>query len=339
MGSREGHVAVWTGKEMVVWGGMGDGDEWKKRTREGVYAHPLVDGAAYDPATEAWRKIATGPLTARTGAVAVMTATTMFVWGGQSAAGRGSNLTDGAEYDPVHDSWTPLPPAPTGKRNSVTAVWTGTEVLLWGGYGDRSRWAKDGVAYDPAARTWRKIAAGPFSDIHEAEAVWTGRELVAIGAGGKPSAAVYTPATDTWRKIPTAGTGRYGSAKAVWIDGRVVARTFTPHVQAPYALDPATDRWSRLPSPKIPKNSWAAGPSHATPQGILSWDGTNPATRYTPLTGDWRVIPVPQHLPWRERGTVIWTGTDLIAFGGNTCGPLARCISLRTAHDALALRP
>ena len=50
---RSEYAAVWTGKKMIVWGG------YSGNTQYG-------DGAAYDPATRTWTKLAAGPSPART---------------------------------------------------------------------------------------------------------------------------------------------------------------------------------------------------------------------------------------------------------------------------------
>ncbi|GAB3665205.1 hypothetical protein GCM10027589_29670 [Actinocorallia lasiicapitis] len=340
--SRIGHVAVWSGREMIVWGGIGDGDRDRNvRGEEWVYGRPLVDGAAYDPATETWRKIATGPLTARTGAVAVMTATTVFVWGGQTPAGRGPALSDGAEYDPVGDSWKPLPPAPVALRSGPAVVWTGTEVLLWGGLGGHDDWQEDGAAYAPATRTWRKLSAAPLRFDYEAQTVWTGREMIAIADDPGHTAAAFDPAANTWRRLPALGKGYqgFGHRDPVWISDRVVSQSRIPEEYPSRSLDPTTARWTDLAVPDRPKNSSLEGMSFATPKGILTWNGSQPAVLYTPSPAAWRQIAVPDRLPYRERASLVWTGTDLIVFGGDTCGPAARCVALRTAHDALSLRP
>ena len=51
----------------------------------------------------------------------------MIVWGGYSG------LNTGGKYNPSTDSWTPTATAPSA-RSSHTAVWTGTEMIVWGGY-------------------------------------------------------------------------------------------------------------------------------------------------------------------------------------------------------------
>ena len=60
----------------------------------------------------------------------------MILWGGWSG---GSFLNTGGKYDPSNDSWTATSTtnAPTA-RQAHTAVWTGSEMIIWGGTGDLS---------------------------------------------------------------------------------------------------------------------------------------------------------------------------------------------------------
>ena len=54
----------------------------------------------------------------------------MIVWGGTG----GSFLNTGGRYNPITDGWTATSAtgAPTG-RGLHTAVWTGSEMIVWGG--------------------------------------------------------------------------------------------------------------------------------------------------------------------------------------------------------------
>ena len=55
----------------------------------------------------------------------------MIVWGGVNATGY---LNTGGRYDPGTDSWTAT--GTTGApaaRDYHTAVWTGSEMIVWGG--------------------------------------------------------------------------------------------------------------------------------------------------------------------------------------------------------------
>jgi hypothetical protein len=111
---------AWTGREMIVWGGLG--------------GSARGEGARYDPALDAWTPMsAYGAPSPRASGAAAWTGCRFLVWGGASADD-GTALGDGAEYDPTTDSWTPLPGAGAPSPRSLsTSVWTGSELVVWGG--------------------------------------------------------------------------------------------------------------------------------------------------------------------------------------------------------------
>ena len=83
------HTAVWTGNEMIVWGG--------DRGWSSI-------GGRYNPSTDSWR--ATSRInapTARTDHTAVWTGGEMIVWGG---SWRRRALNTGGRYNPTTNSWT-----------------------------------------------------------------------------------------------------------------------------------------------------------------------------------------------------------------------------------------
>jgi len=111
---------VWTGAELIVWGGY-NGSTY------------VATGGRYDPVSNAWANVSlVGAPSARYEHTAVWTGAEMIVWGGSN--GNGSFLSTGARYLPLTDTWTATtsPTAPTG-RYFHTAVWTGTEMIIWGG--------------------------------------------------------------------------------------------------------------------------------------------------------------------------------------------------------------
>jgi hypothetical protein len=134
--ARAQHTAVWTGAEILVWGGRRDG--------------PMVlgDGGGYDPRGDRWRPLAAaGAPSPRFGHTAVWTGSEMLVWGGYGCP---YWCGDGARYDPEHDVWAPVadeaaPPA----RSEQTAVWTGGAMVVWGGATGSLSYAQDGGSYAP----------------------------------------------------------------------------------------------------------------------------------------------------------------------------------------------
>ena len=118
-------------------------------------------GAAYDPAAESWRSlpIENGP-SPRLQAATLWTGADMLVWGGIACCGLAEprSLDDGARYNAADDSWTSL--AADGRptsRSGHTGVWTGNEMLIWGGSEDGRVSSNTGARYTPSSDTWSSL--------------------------------------------------------------------------------------------------------------------------------------------------------------------------------------
>src|ERR1043166_9940186 len=84
--ARTGHTAVWTGSEMIIWGGLGQSQVFNT-------------GGRYNPVTDAWATITTtGAPSARLNHTSVWTGSQMIVWGGEDNSGIPFNT--GGRYDP-----------------------------------------------------------------------------------------------------------------------------------------------------------------------------------------------------------------------------------------------
>ena len=118
---RVGCCAVWTGQELIIWGGHRD---------ETYYS----DGARYDPAARTWTRIRGSPLRERAYHSSVWTGDRMIVWGGSHGDAPGAFLSDGAAYDPVRDQWTTVSASPLVGRGSHKAIWVGEQMFIWGGW-------------------------------------------------------------------------------------------------------------------------------------------------------------------------------------------------------------
>ena len=154
-------------------------------------------------------------------------------------------------------SWRPLPQAPIAGRIAAGAVWTGKEMIVWGGVvrSGKARDASDGAAYNPATRTWRAIAASPTGVQGGAAVVWTGDEMVVWASNspdGPVGTAVYNPSTDSWRRLPAGPLGKREGYSSVWtgkeliLVGGSLGDTLAKPVAA--ALNPRTGSWRLLPA-------------------------------------------------------------------------------------------
>jgi N-acetylneuraminic acid mutarotase len=84
------------------------------------------------------------------------------------------------------DKWTPITTigAPISRENH-TAIWTGSKMIIWGGYGwGTSDWIglNTGGIYDPQTDTWFDISItnAPSGRILHTT-VWTGSEMIIWG--------------------------------------------------------------------------------------------------------------------------------------------------------------
>jgi hypothetical protein len=122
---------VWTGTELIIWGGP-------------VNGVPSNRGRRFHLATRTWKEMSTtNAPAARMRHSAVWTGSRMVIWGGDSGGDSiypNAVYSDGGAYDPVTDTWHPISPAPndhtTGepfKRTGHKAVWTTFGMLVVGG--------------------------------------------------------------------------------------------------------------------------------------------------------------------------------------------------------------
>src|SRR5207253_7752187 len=89
--SRYQHTAVWTGSEMIVWGGY-DGSN-------------VSTGAKYNPGTNSWTATSnTNVPDARYSHTGVWTGSEMIVWGGYD--GGFTFFNTGGRYNPSANTWS-----------------------------------------------------------------------------------------------------------------------------------------------------------------------------------------------------------------------------------------
>jgi N-acetylneuraminic acid mutarotase len=172
--ARSGHTAVWTGSQMIVWGGANN------------RGNPLITGGSYNPSTNTWTATSTtNTPSGRFDHTAVWTGTQMIVWGGWVVPYTHS-LNTGGKYNPATNTWTATSTAnaPIG-RHRHTAVWTGTQMIVWGGFHDET-YAHDylntGGRYNPTANTWSATSTtnAPTAR-YDHMAVWTGSDMLVWG--------------------------------------------------------------------------------------------------------------------------------------------------------------
>jgi len=311
------HSAVWTGTEMIVWGGIDDGY--------------LNTGGRYDLATGNWTPVSTGAgvPTARHNHTAVWTGSEMIVWGGWD----GGEMNSGGRYDPLTDSWNPTSEGtgvPT-ERYFHTTVWTGTEMIVWGGYPALAV----GARYNPSSDSWTATSAAPGVPTRtEHVAVWTGTKMIVWGGnthvGLSNTGGSYEPLSDGW--TPTSeGTGVparrvlhtaawTGTEMIVW--GGWLEWSFFTNTGGRY--DPLTDSWTGTSTGAGVPTARSGHTGVWTGAEMIVWggnDGSEPVSSgglYDAASGIWTATSTGSGVPTaRSWHSAIWTGAEMIVWGGN----------------------
>jgi len=217
----EGHgLVVWTGKEMIGWGGGCCGDAFS-------------DGVAYNPTTTKWRALPRGPLAGSQHPIGAWTGKELVVLvGNTDPDGKPwpARFARAAAYNPTTNSWRRIAPMPAS-RDGANAVWDGRELLILGGTIPRGDGvplaAKTGFAYNPRTNQWHSIAALPGGRIGSVS-VWTGRQAVLWGGERDPDTTplrtgiAYDPKLDRWTPIAQAPLPARIQPTAVWTGHQLI---------------------------------------------------------------------------------------------------------------------
>ena len=174
-GTASGHT--FTDHDYFAWG-----------VDSGDVAYPAGTPFMFDASTFAWR---TGSMNMALFAgwysSATWTGTEVIIWGGEDNNNLATTADAGA-YNVNMDSWRAISrvgaPSP---REYTKPVWTGTEMIIWGGGDTRTNGTNppvlgDGYGYNPTTDLWRTISnVGAPSARLNAFYAWAGNAMLVWG--------------------------------------------------------------------------------------------------------------------------------------------------------------
>lgn len=320
--ARTGHSSVWTGSEMLLWGGTGE---------SGI----MSDGWRFNPATNNWNRISRDDNfpDGRSSHSAIWTGTEMIIWGGMASdGGLPFPVNSGGRYNPVTGSWMPMSTvgAPDA-RGSHTAVWTGQEMIVWGGSGVGGL-VNTGGRYNPISNSWTLISlSNAPSARYFHTAVWAGNSMIVWGGYSAADEVIntgarYFPGANSWISTPTSGApaARYVHT-AVWTGSEMIiwgGVSFTEQFNNGGRFVPLENTWIATAANGAPTVRY----SHTavwTGDLMLVWGGEtdgvkiNTGSSYNPRDGTWLPMTSTGAPSLRAGHTAVWTGTQMVVWGGH----------------------
>ncbi|MEX2459189.1 MAG: hypothetical protein WD770_09405 [Actinomycetota bacterium] len=327
LGPRHSALAFWTGERVLILGG-----------RDTQPCHPaadctpppepaLRDGAEWDPATGAWRRIADAPVSLEYASGTVLDGVLyLLVHPAEAGADEPERLFS---FDPSANAWDELPrPPDTDRRLGRQALAAGDILVAY--WPTQELGVHPDLVYDPAAREWRELPADPIVPSFDRNMVWTGSEVVLTGIESVPQpgsdgpalyrAASLDPGSATWTRFPDSPVTGY-SPIWFWAGERVVNGAIgvsdggeVGGWERPYPhggmLDPATGTWSALPDPPEEAGPYP-GPSATNGVSVLAGNGW---ILHVP-SGTWRRLSrPPETVDVGE--AVVWAGDRIVVWGG-----------------------
>jgi hypothetical protein len=206
----------------------------------------------------------------------------MIIWGGYLLESTTQRVYsgEGAVFDFFTQKWTPtsFDKAPSA-RSSAISVWTNSELFVWGGESRQPSSPTEGAFFDPQSNSWRTVSS-VNAPTEVSGAVWTGTHVLTFGPA-RNSMAMLDPLSLRWQPVVT-------------------------------SQDPLIPRqYSQLQS------AW-------TGSELLIWASTSTtelnietiASRFSPINGEWRSLPLQMMPSPRIQASATWTGSEFVILGG-----------------------
>ncbi len=332
LSARESALGLWMEGEALIFGGS-DADPCPPSA--GCVAPtdpPLRDGAAFDLARQAWRRLAPAPVGFSFAEGVVVRGAAYILTNGEP--GRPHAPPAFLRYRSAEDDWTQLRFPPGDGNRSIVAT---DEYVVAFSTSDEGGRIPD-LVFDPATGEWARLPDDPLPRSFDRTMAWSGRELVLFAhelvpqPGAREPSLVIAAALDldsrTWRRLPDSEMLGQG-ARWFNLDGRLIfpalgsadggeVSNWGRSYPQGGILDPRLGTWSTLPAPP-------AGVDASAREEVAAGIVAGREADYFGHRGwildavaqEWTAIPPLDHdEPLITGRSVTAAGRDMLVFGG-----------------------
>lgn len=291
-------VVSWTGEEVLVVGGgiSPPCPDAAACTEEDVMAR---DGAAYDPVTDTWRRIADAPVDVG------------YWYRSAFVAGRLVLFGDDRwwSYDPATDTWADLPePGKRVRDTGELAVSADGFVYALGRDRARALWV-----LNVERQSWARVPLGSPDWFVRSTVVVTGTRLAFSGERADLPSDTIAVDLGEGRVVETGQGGVFRH----WTGERLVELDLDVSgdgVPGGGRLDPATGEWTPLPNAPSLETDRGDGWSPVASDGprMAGWGYV-----YDDRAGTWTTLGRPAGVDVDEDQSAVWAGEDLVVVAGS----------------------
>lgn len=220
-------------------------------------------------------------------------------------------------------------------RLRACAVWTGSELFVWGGVGSQGDLLNSGGAYDPLTDTWRTVSAIGAPAVREEPScvamgedvfVWGGVDVAsnALVQGG----AIWSPKDNSWRAVSETDAPVPRKWPIVLWTGQTVLlwggeKLDKANEKSGAIYDPVQDTWQAMSTTDSPDKG---------KRSAFAWTGTllyvfggrdnaggavnNLLRSYDPSVNAWAIISATVPPSARSNAFAAWDGAKMYVWGG-----------------------
>lgn len=306
LAQRHESVGVWTGSEMLVAGGATGCLHWSFVGCENLPETYVGDGAAYDPESDSWRRIADAPAALRS-ANAVWSGSEMVV------TARAGTFA----YDPEQDAWRTWEPRPrvspyTYEGDSLLPpVVTPAGIVYASPHQPEGSTSAD-LLLDPASGTWSRLPRDPFGETFARSVAWDGERLWSLSMSVENYRANGTPDAGASMRLAvleggiTDGTWRV----AEWSTPNMTVNASLWWTANGLLVSPAFEGSAIFYSPDTGWSEVEGPPAVCDPVPVDAGD------RWISLSGPTIASDEPSCPLLRDPDVALWAGDDLLMWGG-----------------------
>lgn len=339
---RRGAAIGWTGLELVAFGGS----TFLCPPAASCVAPttpPFADGAALDPKTRTWRRIADAPVPVAEHLVPVTLGGDVYVVAPPWPADDEQASSVLLRYRSADDTWDQYPLPSAWRSRGLEAA--GSSLVVYPTSDERGELPD--LRFDPERETWTELPPDPLSPAFDRRYVWTGDRLhlfakaMTPSPGGESGPSVVQAARldgESWTRLPDGDLLSFWSV--IEHDGRVVSielgcadggatNNYGRCIPFGGIYDAATETWSTLPDAPRAGEKDVRSSGAITDDKVLITQLGHPMLDLT--TDTWFELP---RIDPGDKGdgsigrTVVGAGPYALAVGGSRFDP---------AHPAGAL--